>query len=157
MLVGRERELLLLNEAIAAAGAGRSVVVMLSGEPGIGKTRLLEELATRAREAGAVAAWGRTWEVGLTPPFWPWLEILHALETDSDRAPRLGGLDQPADATTRLVLFDEIARFLGRRTASGPLALLIDDLHAADLSTLQLLDYLVARVEHTVFGLATRD
>src|SRR5262245_34326136 len=141
-LVGRERELESLAAALAEAVQGRRAVLLFSGEPGIGKTRLLEELATRAVGAGASVAWGRVWEVGLTPPFWPWLEILAAVETPDDPAPALGSLDLAAGASARLLRFGEVRAFLLRRAARAPLVLLFDDAHAADVSSLELLEWL---------------
>src|SRR5512140_3717205 len=101
---------------------------MVTGEPGIGKTRLLEQLPH--------AVWGRTAELGLTPAFWPWLQILTALETADDRAPALASLDDRADMAVRLARFAEVVAFAGRR--AGGRALVFDDAHAADPSSLQL-------------------
>jgi AAA ATPase-like protein len=141
-LVGRERELQALDAAIVEAAHERRVL-LFSGEPGIGKTRMLEELATRAVARHFTVAWGRMWEVGLTPPFWPWLQVLGSIETPSDPAPPLGSLDTAAGAAARLTRFGQVRSFLLRRAALGPLALLLDDLHAADLSSLELLEYLL--------------
>jgi len=73
VLIGRERELEVLDHAIAQMG-GQSALLVLSGEPGIGKSRLLEVLGARIVESGGVVARGRTWEGGVTPSFWPWLQ-----------------------------------------------------------------------------------
>ena len=75
VFVGRERELERLRSAFDEAFAGRGSVVMLVGEPGIGKTRTTQELETYARMRGAKAFWGRTQESGGAPPFWPWFQI----------------------------------------------------------------------------------
>ncbi|MGE3769182.1 MAG: ATP-binding protein, partial [Kofleriaceae bacterium] len=101
-LVGRDRELAQLVEAARIASAGQRAIVMISGEPGIGKTRLLEEIAATIEQEGGTAAWGRTWEVGMTPAFWPWTQLLALLATPDDPAPELVGLDDRADAATRL-------------------------------------------------------
>ena len=158
-LVGRDSELEALAEALASVRAGRRALVMLSGEPGIGKTSLLDALASRVVEHGGVAAWGRTLEVGITPSFWPWIQMLHALESPGDPAPALGSLEQHTDASARLSLFGEVRSFLRRRAAASPVALLLDDLHAADPSSLQLLEYLVPELSgHAVLvALAARD
>jgi predicted ATPase len=60
--VGREAELAALTADLEAALAGRGGMVLLAGEPGIGKTRLAEELAAQARARGALVLWGRCWE-----------------------------------------------------------------------------------------------
>jgi hypothetical protein len=158
-LVGREREVAALDAALADVTRGRRPVLLFSGEPGIGKTRLLEELATRAVAAGATVAWGRVWEVGLTPPFWPWLEILAAIETPDDAAPALGSLDTTAGAPARLMRFGQVRAFLLRRAALAPLVLLFDDAHAADVSSLELLEWLLRELagRPVLVALAARD
>lgn len=158
-LVGRDSELCALDDALAEAARGRRPVLMFSGEPGIGKTRLLEELAMRAVAAGATVAWGRVWEVGLTPPFWPWLEVLGAIETPDDPAPPLGELDRAAGAPARLLRFGQVRSFLLRRSARGPLVLLFDDAHAADVSSLELLEWLLHELagRRVLVALAARD
>ncbi|MEA2246327.1 MAG: hypothetical protein QOH46_856, partial [Solirubrobacteraceae bacterium] len=70
-LLGRGRELGELMAALEEARAGRGGVVLLGGEPGIGKTRLARALGERAREAGAQVAWARGWDGGGAPAFWP--------------------------------------------------------------------------------------
>jgi hypothetical protein len=132
---------------------------MLSGEAGIGKTRLLEKLALCASAAGSRVAWGRMWEVALTPTFWPFIQVLAALEVEGDPAPLLGNLESRADASTRLARFGEVAAFLVRRARAAPLAILLDDLHAADPASLQLLEYLLPVLvgQRVLFALAARD
>ena len=158
-LVGRDRELDALEDALRCLRNGERAVVMLDGEPGIGKTRLLEELAAKMIAQGGVVAWGRTWEVGMTPAFWPFLQVLAALEVESDRAPLLGSLESRADAATRLTRFGEVAAFLSRRAAATPIAILLDDLHAADPSSLQLLEYVLplSLRQRVLWALAARD
>ena len=75
MLVGRDRELESLREPLSRIATGGGVY-FLCGEPGIGKTRLASEVASLARDRGIRAAWGRCWEAGGAPPFWPWREAL---------------------------------------------------------------------------------
>ncbi|MBV8134292.1 MAG: AAA family ATPase [Deltaproteobacteria bacterium] len=76
VLVGRERELDWFTAALNDVLAGRGRVAMVSGEAGIGKTRLVEEAAGRALAAGARVWWGRCWEGGGAPAYWPWIQIL---------------------------------------------------------------------------------
>src|SRR5215212_5347651 len=78
-LIGRERELAALSACLDAALAGRGGGVLLAGEPGIGKTRLAEEIAALARERGARVLWGRTYEGEGAPAYWPWIEVLRGL------------------------------------------------------------------------------
>src|SRR4051794_37087250 len=70
--VGRERELAVLTAALTDARAGRSRVVLIAGEPGIGKTRLAARVADAAEGDGALVAWARSHEDGGAPPYWLW-------------------------------------------------------------------------------------
>ena len=78
-LCGRERELEQLAGGVESARAGKGGAWLIGGEPGIGKSRLLEELANRASRAEVDVLWGRAWEAGGAPAYWPWLEVLRAL------------------------------------------------------------------------------
>ena len=74
--VGREREMERLETALARAMNGEGRMLMLAGEPGIGKTRTAEELVHRARETGAEVLWGGCYEGEGAPLFWPWAQVL---------------------------------------------------------------------------------
>jgi DNA-binding CsgD family transcriptional regulator len=165
--IGRRRELALLRERLDAARAGSGGIALLSGEPGIGKTRLLDVLAADANAAGMTVYWGRCWEGDGAPAFWPWAQVLRAivrqlpddalrdaLDGGSDVArvlpelrSRLPDLPEPPELGPEAVRFrtwDAIAGFLlavARRTAGG-LLLVLDDLHWADESSLLLLRFL---------------
>jgi predicted ATPase/class 3 adenylate cyclase len=76
--VGRHGERAELRAALDDAMSGRGRLVLLAGEPGIGKTRLADELAAEATARGAAVAWGRCWEGGGAPAYWPWTQILRA-------------------------------------------------------------------------------
>ncbi len=87
IFVGRERELTELRASLAGVAGGRGQLFCLVGEPGIGKTRLAEEIATDAERAGAKVAWGRCWEGGGAPAYWPWTQALrHCAATINPRA-----------------------------------------------------------------------
>lgn len=79
MLVGRDRELHCLCQALARAREGVGSVLALVGAPGIGKTRLADEVAERASRDGFGVHWGRAWETGGAPAYWPWTEVLRSL------------------------------------------------------------------------------
>jgi len=156
-LIGRSRELEALTARLARAAAGEGGVGLVTGEPGIGKTRLLEELAARAAASGFAVAWGRAWELGGAPTYWPWIELLRGLLA------RPGGQDEAAHclidllpelttrgATTRareldvFALCDAVAGYVVAASRREPVLLVLDDLHAADPSSLQLAEF-VAR------------
>src|SRR5688572_2535970 len=82
LFVGREQELELLQEALANARDGRGRLVLLAGEPGIGKSRLADEFCRKEGVDGVSVAWGRCWELGGAPPYWPWSEALRAIVAD---------------------------------------------------------------------------
>lgn len=169
--IGREREQGLLREWRAETCAGRTRVVLVSGEPGIGKTRLAEEVATESREAGMGVFWGRCFEWEGAPAYWPWVEILRDYlehnESDSLRdqlasdAPiisqilpeirqLLPEIPEPptmVPAQTRFQLFDSITRFLRRAAYRQPLVLFLDDLQWADPSALLLLEFISRELE----------
>src|SRR5919106_1760908 len=84
VFVGREGELERLREAVDGALAGRGSLQLLVGEPGIGKTRAAEELATYARVSGARVYWGRCREDDGAPAYWPWVQAIRAYGWDAD-------------------------------------------------------------------------
>jgi DNA-binding winged helix-turn-helix (wHTH) protein len=79
-LLDRGAELNELMAQLAHAGCGRGGLVLIGGEPGIGKTSLVSEFAKLAAHGGGEVLWGRAWEDGGAPPFWPWIQVLRALE-----------------------------------------------------------------------------
>jgi predicted ATPase len=169
--VGREAELAALTADLEAALAGRGGMVLLAGEPGIGKTRLAEELAAQASARGVLVLWGRCWEGEGAPAFWPWVQVVRAYVQTSDPAalrqdmgagaadiaqivPTVGEClpDLPAPPPTepeaaRFRLFDSLAGFLRAAAARRPLLLVLDDLHWADAPSLALLRFLSRELE----------
>src|SRR5215475_8151575 len=81
--VGRERELEQLRSGLSNTLAGRGQLFLVSGEPGIGKTRIADELSDLARTEGIEVAWGRCWEGGGAPAYWPWAQVLRSLAARS--------------------------------------------------------------------------
>src|SRR3954462_4147020 len=83
-LLGRGRELSELMAAFDEARAGRGGLVLVTGDPGIGKTRLARTLGEQAREAGAPVALARGWDGGGAPSYWPWLQVVRSLAAERD-------------------------------------------------------------------------
>ena len=168
LFVGRRPELAGLRRALDDAIDGRGRHCLLVGEPGIGKSRLAEELVAEAAGRGARVVVGRCWEAGGAPAYWPWVQSLRSYVRECESAAlgtQLGGggpeLAQllpelrerlpdlperaPADPDeARFRLFDATAQFLRNAAAARPLVLVLDDLHAADTPSLLLLRF-VAR------------
>ncbi|MGH2597787.1 MAG: ATP-binding protein, partial [Dehalococcoidia bacterium] len=102
-LVGREHELAALRARLEAAVAGTAGVALLAGEPGIGKTRLAEELAQEAHQRDCRVLWGRCWDGEGAPAFWPWIQIIRAHVHDRDPAGLRDDLGSGAAAIAQIV------------------------------------------------------
>ncbi|MDQ6728657.1 MAG: AAA family ATPase [Actinomycetota bacterium] len=169
-LVGRKVELAAVETAVARLGEAEGGIVLVSGEPGIGKTRLAQEAVERAAARGGAVAWGVCYEGEGAPPFWPWIQIVRTLLVHEDAAnvraalspdaaeiaqvvpevsTLMGELDPPraADpAAARFRFFEAVAGFLERLSRRLPLTIVLDDLHWADPPSLELATHLAARV-----------
>src|SRR5215831_11593247 len=145
--VGRDDVLGRLRQAVDGAVAGRGLVVLLTGEAGIGKTTLLTEAARYAEGAGARAAWGAGWPGDGAPGYWPWVQVLRALGLDARLSQdAVGTATDEAPASARFQLFDEVTSLLLAESRIQPAVVVLDDLHAADEPSLLLLDFLVRRL-----------
>jgi DNA-binding SARP family transcriptional activator/tetratricopeptide (TPR) repeat protein len=168
--VGRTAELEDLEIALEGAVMGRGSVCLIRGEPGIGKSRLADELAERARQVDAQVLWGRCWEAGGAPAYWPWVhslrehvrgvapdalrdqlasgggEVAHLIPELRDRLPDLPVLESPDSEGARFRLFDATTAFLKRAAAERPVLLVLEDLHAADTPSLLLLQFLAGEI-----------
>lgn len=161
--VGRQRELEMLHAAFTRAVSGHGAVVLMGGEPGVGKTRLVEEFTATAVASGARVAWGRCYEGDGAASFWPWAQVLRAyvqIATDDEIAetlgpwraelanvlPELGGEPSTAAGTnpdaTRFRLFDNIATSIARASERAPSVIVLDDVHWADTASLLLLEFI---------------
>jgi class 3 adenylate cyclase len=165
-LVGRRAERQVLDAALKEAAEGRRRAVLVSGEPGIGKTSLAAASAHQALDQGFVVVYGRCDE-DLHVPYQPWAEALghlveHAPAVLLDAhveacgrvlgrvVPRLSGhvSEGPAEASTeRHLLFGAVVDLLERVSRWAPLFLLLDDLHWADGATVHLLRHVLAAGE----------
>jgi predicted ATPase len=143
MLVGRDREVSELEVALDRLVSGTGTLFLFAGEPGIGKTRLASEVMQRARTRGVRTSWGRCWEAGGSPALWPWREALEGLGIAFPEPASVAA--DPKEA--RFALFRDIAAALGRAAASEPCVVALDDLHAADQSSLMLLEWVAARID----------
>jgi len=169
-LLGREGEMARARESLERSLRGETQLLVLLGEPGIGKTRLAEEIAAEARLAGALVLLGRSLEGDQEPAFWPWVQILrgHAAGAQPGSIASLLGEGAPVVAAVvpeiaarlaaagvaaeprvqmepeqqRFAFFDAVAGFLAALTRERALVLVLDDLHWADDASLLLLEFL---------------
>ncbi|MGH9015446.1 MAG: helix-turn-helix transcriptional regulator [Acidimicrobiia bacterium] len=138
-LRGRSREFDALIRALEVARAGSGSTILLEGEAGIGKTRLLDELAARAQAAGVRVLRGSAEELEQGRPFGPLVDALGAPDT----APALTEAGRGADA--RYLAQDAFVDHVERLAWAGPTLLAIDDLHWADRPTVATLWALARR------------
>ena len=101
VFVGRQREMAELLVALVEALSSRARLVMLAGEPGIGKTRIAQELADHAETQGAQTLWGWCYEAEGAPPYWPWIQTLRSYVQDEDPEQLLAESGAPATAGKR--------------------------------------------------------
>lgn len=84
IIVGRQREMAELKAASHSSMSGQGRLVMLAGEPGIGKTRTASELAAYAKSQGAQAHWRWWYEGEGAPPYWPWVQAIRSYAAQRD-------------------------------------------------------------------------
>lgn len=160
VFVGRIQELDTLNDALARAAAGEPQALLIGGEAGVGKTRLVEEFATAACREGAVVALGGCVEIGADGlPFAPFSTALRALRRELPDQLAAAAAGQEEELTRLLPelgessggrhdeegmarLFELTARLLERVAADRTVVVALEDLHWADASTRHLLAYL---------------
>ena len=177
--VGRELELAALLAGLEQAGGGRGSLFLVGGEPGIGKSRLADEFARRAADAGARVLWGRCWEDAGAPAYWPWIQILRGWLrsiTPAEAHLRLGGgaadvaqilpeirdlaaglpPPPPESSAARFQMFDSATTLLRNMARAQVTVLVLDDLHAADIASVLLLRFVASQLtEMRVVVLAT--
>ena len=168
--VGREAERAELRRLLDQSIRGQGALVMIGGEPGVGKTRLADELLLEARQRGALAWSGRCYEMEGAPPYIAFVEILESAarvipppalrETLGDSAPEVAKLlpelrrlfpDMPPPLELppeqeRHYLLNSVREFLARAARAQPLLLVLDDLHWADDATLLLLQHIAQQL-----------
>ena len=161
LLVARESEMQRLLAAVDAVASGNGRLVHLSGEPGVGKTRLAQEVMLAARNRNFLIATGRCYELDQSVPFYPFLDALATVyrtcppslrATLPRRWPLVArllpdlNLELPPSGSNaqeeQQRLFRAVTGFLQAIAAEVPVALLLDDLHSADGTSLELLQHL---------------
>ncbi|MGH2349877.1 MAG: ATP-binding protein, partial [bacterium] len=165
-LVGRESELRELKSSLELAASGTGQVVLVEGEPGIGKTRLIQEAQVYARIRGFIVLVGRCYEQETGIPYLPFIEQFAGRFGGMERAALLDDLGDAAPefvklipevrktlpdvapsvplepAQERLRLFASVSEVLTRLSRHNPAVLILEDLHWADAASLRLLQHL---------------
>ncbi len=163
VFVGRSRERAALASALEAAQGGRGTLCLVSGEPGIGKSRLLAEFANLEPQSQVCIHWGFAWEAGGAPAYWTWIQVLRsilshdcgraALEQQPHLAAPIGELvpellpdaagrgAQLEPEQARFRLMDAVSSLLVSAASHSPLVLVLEDLHATDADSLALLEF----------------
>lgn len=146
-LEGRDSEQAQLRAALDSACAGHGCIVVLSGEAGIGKSTLLGRLAEVAAERGIQPVWGRAWEFADAPAYFPLWPCFGALQLSAE-----------ARSASAFALWESVLAALSNAAQLRPQLWLLEDLHAADLQTLDLLSFLAQplRVLKVLVVLTTR-
>jgi DNA-binding winged helix-turn-helix (wHTH) protein/tetratricopeptide (TPR) repeat protein len=170
-LLGRDAELETLKANLTAAASGHGQLVLITGEPGIGKTRLTEEFSCRARSSGSYVSTGRSRESEGAPPYWPWKQLIRGLLDIASPLRATGlppstlgrlaqglpdlslddGITLPSAAPRppgqdRFQFFESVLDFVAVYARIAPLALIIDDLHCADEPSLLLLSHIARQI-----------
>ena len=170
IFVGRLPEMAGLRAAMDNAVAGHGRLVMLAGEPGIGKTRTAQELSGYAESVGAQVWWGSCHEQQGAPPYWPWVQpirsyiqrtgpeslatqmgpgaadISEIIPLIREKLPNLDPASSLDPEQARFRLFDSISQFFVNAARAQPLLLVLDDLHWADQPSLLLLEFLAGQL-----------
>jgi hypothetical protein len=141
VFVGREREIEELERALEATRAGNGATVLIAGEAGIGKTRLTADLAKRARDTGFDVLLGRSIDlVGTHLAYQPFVEALRPLG-------ELWHVDGQTPVS-QLRAFEHTLALISDRGAAAPVLLVLEDLHWADASTLDLAVFLAHNLDN---------
>ena len=182
--VGRAKEMSVLTSSWEKVRSGRGQIVMLVGEPGIGKTRLALEFATQAQADGCGLLWGYNFEDRGAPPYWAWIQALRGYVRSQEpeklnrelgmgaaviadlvpetrqllpEIPRASPMDDAGSARFRL--HDSLTTFLKNASQSMPMVLVMEDLHWSDAPSLQLLEFFAKAIaeSHLLFVGTYRD
>lgn len=154
--VGRDTELAALRAALDDVSTGVGRVVLISGDPGIGKSTVVDAFRPDALAAGATWLWGAAWEDLGAPAYWPWIQVLRtatrispaAAAREADLGP-LGPATPSVSPPEQFALYDAVADLLAAMSRQAPVVVVLEDLHAAGVATARLLEF-VARFDRNV-------
>ena len=137
-VIGRENEIRVITAALDAVRAGHGTTLLITGEAGIGKTRLAAELAAMAADQAMVVLTGRASPSESAPPLWPWWQAL-SRRSERDLLPSSPAAGPVGDEMrVRWEAFHRVGAALTAASATNPTVIVLDDMHWADQSSLQL-------------------
>jgi tetratricopeptide (TPR) repeat protein len=142
-LFGRGRDRAMLGQALDRAITSHGELVLISGEAGIGKTALVADLLDDAAMRGVLTLTGGCYALTATPPFGPWREMFAHASIDAGQPP----FNQDAPVDSQSAIFMNVLDYLITLAAGRPLVLLLEDVHWADPSSLELLRFLARHVQ----------
>ena len=176
VFVSRQSEMVVLRRALEEAQRRHGQIVLVTGEAGIGKTRLVQEFTGPSAD-GATVLWGRCGQGETSPPYWPWSQIVDSLAELVDdttlrrivgsTASRLG-LIAPSvgerlrirtaapESTDRFQLLRAVQTMLVRASLQAPIVVVLEDLHCADQNSLLMLEVIAQEIrDHRILVVAT--
>ncbi|WP_026184499.1 ATP-binding protein [Salinispora vitiensis] len=161
-LIGRERQLRSLRGMIDGVCGGRGGLILVTGEPGVGKTALVTQAVQEARDTDLLVLIASCWESETAPGYWPWTQVLRQLRRRL-AAEVWAAIDQPSTASINALLgetrarpaadgdfavYDAVATALVAAAQTRPVIIVIDDLHWCDVASLRLLDFVARHTWH---------
>ncbi|MEU4805287.1 AAA family ATPase [Actinosynnema sp. NPDC023587] len=157
-LIGRDHPSGVLRTEIDRAARSHGGLVLVTGEPGIGKTTLVTGAADQARRQGALVLGGSCWDSDSAPGYWPWVQVVRALRraadpdewaaVDRERLEALLGEAPAGQAPESFPLYDAVTSALVAVSQRRPVVVVLEDLHWADVASVKLLEF---AARHTWF------
>ena len=150
LIFGRDPERAQLADLLADAAAGHGALVLISGEAGVGKSTLVNDLIHEAEEHGCLVLNGACYDLTTTPPYGPWSDALRGYTPQQGQPPVPGWFGDPdamGKVGSQTALFDETRHFFMAIAEQQPLVIVLEDLHWADAASLEALRYLARTFE----------
>ncbi len=149
IIYGRERERARLQQLLEDAIGGHGALVLISGEAGIGKTALVNDLLLDAEKRGCLLLTGGCYDLTTTPPYGPWIEAIRDYQPSESQPSIPSWISDPDELEkvgSQAALFEEMRQFFAEIAERQPLVIVLEDLHWSDTASLELLRFLARRI-----------